>query len=55
MTQYILREGPCSIFFIVPEDDLKIASVTICSSLRGSLVWPAILREEVSKVEKPED
>ena len=40
---------------IVPDDDLNIASVTICSSLSGSLVYPAILKEEVSNVENPED
>lgn len=54
-TQYILSDGPCSIFFIVPELDLNILRVTIWSSLSGSDVSLPSFNEKVSKVEKPED
>lgn len=54
-TQYILREGPCSIFLIVPEVDLKTASVTIWSRRMGSGRWPPLRKVKVSNVEKVED
>lgn len=53
LIQYILSEGPWSIFFIVPEVDLKTASVTNYSSLSGS--WGCYLSEYESNVENPDD
>jgi hypothetical protein len=56
--QKILRVGACSIFLMVPEEDLKTASVTIWSSLICSTGYKRpwfIRKEKLSKVEKPDD